>query len=123
MFQNLQNYDSHLIFQEIGKYNFKTNIVRKKMEKYMSFTIKQPKKKDVQPGLLLVFIDRVLFLNNSLDNLVKNLKENDFYHLSQELNANVLGLVKKKGFFPYVHWGSFAKFDEGLPSKVTFYSS
>ena len=89
----------------------------------MSFTIKQPKKKDVQPGLLLVFIDRVLFLNNSLDNLVKNLKENDFYHLSQELNANVLGFVKKKGFFPYVHWGSFAKFDEGLPSKVTFYSS
>ena len=48
----------------------------------------------------LVFIDNVHFLNNSLDNLVKNLESNDFYHLGQEFNANILDLLeKKKGFF------------------------
>ena len=37
----------------------------------MRFTIKEPKKKGIKPGLPLVFIDRVHLLNNSLDNLVK----------------------------------------------------
>ena len=44
VFHNLQNYDSHLVFQEIGKYNFKINVTPKAKEKYMSFTIRQPKK-------------------------------------------------------------------------------
>ena len=47
-----------------------------------------------------MFIDSVNFLNNSLDNLVKNLVANDFYHLSQECNAHVLDSVKKIIFFP-----------------------
>ena len=68
----------------------------------MSFTIKQPKKKDIKPGLPLVFS----FLINSLDKLVKNFGENDFYHLSQEFNANVSYLVKKKRIFPYDYWNS-----------------
>ena len=37
-----------------------------------------------------MFVDKVQSLNNSLDNLVTNLAKNDFYHLSQELNSNVL---------------------------------
>ena len=44
----------------------------------MSFTIQQPREKDIKPGFSLVFIDSVYFLNNSLDSLVKNLGENDF---------------------------------------------
>ena len=62
MFHNLQNYDSHLIFQEIGKYNFKINVIPKAIKKYMSFTIHEPKEKGMKPGLLLVFIDNVHFL-------------------------------------------------------------
>ena len=65
----------------------------------MSFTIQQPKDKGNKPGLPLLCIDSVHFLNNSLDNLVRNLGENDFYHLCQEFDANVLDLCKKKGFF------------------------
>ena len=38
----------------------------KKIGKYMSFTIRQPKKKDIKPGLPLVFIDSGLFQNNPL---------------------------------------------------------
>ena len=70
------------------------------VEKYTSFTIKQLKIKGIKPGLPLVFIDSVNFLNNSLDNLVKNLVANDFYHLSQECNAHVLDSVEKIIFFP-----------------------
>ena len=58
----------------------------------MSFPIQQSKTNSYKPGISLVFIDRVHFLHNSLDNLVKNLEENDFYYLSQEFNANVLDL-------------------------------
>ena len=36
---NLQNYDSHIAFQEIGKYNFKINFIPKTVEKYKSFPI------------------------------------------------------------------------------------
>ena len=76
--------------------------------------------KDKKPGLPLVFVDSVQILNNSLDNLVKNLVKNYFYHLSQEFNSNVLNLLEKKGFFPYDCWDSFKKLREGLPSKGKF---
>ena len=39
VFHNLQNHDSHLISQEIGKYNFKINLIPKTIDNYMSFTI------------------------------------------------------------------------------------
>ena len=64
----------------------------------MSFTIQQPKRKGHKAGTPLVFIDSVHFQNNSSDNLRKNLGENDLDHLSQESNANVIDLRKKRGF-------------------------
>ena len=33
-FLNLKNYDSHLIMQELGKLNFKINIIPNGLEKY-----------------------------------------------------------------------------------------
>ena len=65
----------------------------------MRFTAELPKEKSITLPLPLVFIDSVRFLSHSLEILVKNLGENDFYHLSQEFNANVLDSIKKKGFF------------------------
>ena len=50
----------------------------------MSFLIQQPKAKGIKSGLPLVFIDSVHVLNNSLDNLVKNLGKNFFRHLEKE---------------------------------------
>ena len=64
-----------------------------------------------------MFIDSVHFLNNSLNNLVKHLRENDFYHLSQEFNANALVLLKKNRFFTCDNRNSLGKFRKGLPSK------
>ena len=97
---NLQNYDSHLTFQETRKNDFKINVIGKTIEKFMSLTINQTKKRGIQSGLPIVSTDSVFFINNSLDSLVKNLGKNYFHHLRQEFNPNVLNLLKKKFFFP-----------------------
>ena len=39
-------------------------------------------------------------MNNSLDSLLENPWENNFYHLSQKINANVLDLFRNKNLFP-----------------------
>ena len=120
MFHNLRNCDSHLIFQEIGKYNFKIDVISKTIEIYISFSIKQPKKKDIKPGLPLSFIESIHFLNDSLDNLVKNLGENDFYNLNQEFNVNVLDLFKKKDFFVLTTGIALKMSKKAYAAKINF---
>ena len=39
IFHNLKNYDSHLIMQELGKFNLKINVIPNGLEKYMNFSI------------------------------------------------------------------------------------
>ena len=39
VFHNLKNYDSHLIMQEISKFNVKINAMANILEKYMTFSI------------------------------------------------------------------------------------
>ena len=56
IFHNLKNYDSHLIMQEIGKFNLKINIIPNGLEKYMSFTVNNK----------LNFIESFQFLSSSL---------------------------------------------------------
>ena len=68
-------------------------------EKYMDFTINNN----------LVFIDSMQFMNSSLDSLVKNLSDNDFKFLSQEVTVDLLKLVKQKGVYPYEYMDSFKK--------------
>ena len=41
----------------------------------------------------------LFFKNNSINNLDKNLGENDFDHVIQEFKANALNLLKKKGSY------------------------
>ena len=57
------------------------------------------------------------FLVFSLVSLVRNLGDNDFKHLIQEFNSDVLDLVKQKGFYSYEHMCDFEKFNETLTSK------
>ena len=59
------------------------------LEKNMSFTIINK----------LPFIDS-FFLRFSLDSLVKNLGKDNFKYLGQELNSDVLDLIKQKEFHP-----------------------
>ena len=100
MFHNLNNYDSHLIMQELRKFNLKINVILNGLEKFMSFTINNK----------LNFIDSFQFLSTTLDSLVKNLGKDDFKYLSQELDNHVLDLFTKKGFYPYGYMSDFKKF-------------
>ena len=65
--------------QELGKFNFKINVLPNKLEKYMSFIID----------------NKFQFLNSSLDSLVKNLGKDDFKYLCKVFDSNILDLVKK----------------------------
>ena len=51
--------------QELGKFNFKINVITNGLEKYISFTIINK----------LSFIENIQFLSSSLDSLVKNLNK------------------------------------------------
>ena len=72
IFDNLRGYDSHLIMQEIGKFDVKISVIPYGLEKCMAFTINKN----------LIFIDNMQFMNSSLDALVKNLSDDDFKYLS-----------------------------------------
>ena len=55
----------------------------------------------------MVLIDSMQFTNSSLDELVKNLLNNNFKHLSQEFSSEFVNLVKQKGVDPYEYMESF----------------
>ena len=97
IFHNLKNYDSHIFMQELGKFNFKLNVIPNGLEKYISFSINNK----------LSFIDSFQFLSSSLDSLIKNLVKDDFKYFSQEFDNNVLDPVKQKEFYPYEYMSNF----------------
>ena len=78
------------------------------LEKYMSFALNKN----------IIFIDSMLFMNSSLDKLVKNL--NDFVFLSKVFKAEQLELVKKKGVYPYEYMSSFRRFKEDKFPDIVF---
>ena len=95
MFHNLRGYDNHLIMQETCKFDVKVSVIPNGLEKYMAFTI----------NTNLVFIESMQFMMNcTLDALVKNLSNNDFKYLSEEISGEFLELVKQKGVYPYVQF-------------------
>ena len=112
VFCNVKKYDSHLIKQELGRFNLKINIIPNGLEKYMNCSINNK----------LSFIDNFQGLSSSLDSLVKNLYKDDFMYLSQEFDKKVLDLIKQKEFYPYEYMSDFEKFKEQLPSKEKFYN-
>ena len=112
IFHNLRGYDSHLIFKELSKFNCNINLIPNGLKLYMSFTLNKN----------IIFIDSVLFMNSSLDKLVKNL--NDFKYLSNVFKEKELNLVKKKGIYPYEYMNSFKRFKGNcLPEKNCFLNS
>ena len=100
--------------QKIVKIDVKVNVIPNGLEKYMAFTINKS----------LVFIDSMQFMNSGLNALLKNLTDNHFKYLSQELNGEQLNLVKQERVYPHEYMDSFEKFSEDkLPNRYGFYSS
>ena len=90
--------------QELGKFNFKINVIPNRLEKYMSFNINNK----------FIFIDKFQFLSFYY--------RKNFKYLSQEFGSEVLNLVKQKEFYLYEYTSGIEKFTERLPSKERFYS-
>ena len=66
----------------------------------------------------------MLFLNSSLDKLVKSLSSEDFKYLSEVFSGEQSKLVKQKGIYPYGYFNSFKRFKESkLPDIDCFLSS
>ena len=108
IFHNLKNYDSHLIVQEVGIFDFEINIILNELEKYTSFNINNK----------LIFIDTYQLLSSSSDTVIRNLSKDDFKYLSQEFDSKVvLDLVNHKEFYPHEYRTGFEK----LASKEKFY--
>ena len=114
IFHNLRGYDSHLIFNELDKFDVKISVIPNGLEKYMAFFLNKN----------LVFIDSMQFMNSSLDKLVKNLSDEDFKYSVKGFGSENLKLFKQKGDYPYEYMNSFERFnEEKLPAKKYFYSS
>ena len=80
----------------------KIDVIPNRLEKYMTFFLNKN----------LVFIDSMQFMNSSLDKLVKNLSDNDFKYLIEELDSENLELLKQKGAYPYEYMDSFKRFSK-----------
>ena len=114
IFHNLRGYDSHLIFNELDKFDVKIKVIPNGLEKYMAFFLNKN----------LVFIDSMQFMNSSLDKLVKNLSDEDFKYLVEEFGSKNLEPLKQKSDYPYEFMNCFERFNEKkLPAIKYFYSS
>ena len=102
IFHNLRGYDSHLIFNELDKFDVKIKVIPNGLEKYMAFFLNKN----------LVFIDSMQFMNSSFEKLVKNLSDNDFKYLTEEFSSKNLVLLKQKDAYPYEYMDSFKRFGE-----------
>ena len=91
IFNNLEDYDCHLILKELSKFNVKTSVILNGLEKYMAFTINRK----------IVFIERMQDIKSNLDSLFTDLMDEDFKYLSEEYSGELLELVKEKGLYPY----------------------
>ena len=70
-----------------------------------------------------VIIDRMQFMNSSLDKFV-NVSDEDFKYLIEEFGSKNLELLKQKGAYPYEYMNSFKRFNEKkLPARKYFFSS
>ena len=90
IFHNLRGYDSHLIFNELHKFDIKISVIPNGLEKYMAFFVDKN----------LVFIDSIQFMNSSFDKLAKNFSDKDFKYLVEELDSRNLKILKQKGAYP-----------------------
>ena len=114
IFRNLRGYGSHLIFNELDKFDVKFSVIPNGLKKYMTIFLYKN----------LVFIDSMQFMDSSLDKLVKNKSDKDSKYLVEEFCSRNLELLKQKGAYSYEYMNSFKRFNEkNLPAKKYFFSS
>ena len=98
-------------FNELDKCDVKNNLIPNGLEKYMTFLLNKN----------LVFIGSMQFMNSSLDQLVKNLSDEDFKYLVEESGSENLELLKQKDDYPYEYMNSSERFKEEKCSARNFF--
>ena len=68
----MRGYDSHLIINELHKFDVKISVIPNGLEKYVTFFLNEN----------LVFLNGMQFRNCILGKLVKNLSDEDFKYLT-----------------------------------------
>ena len=127
-FHNLTGYDSHLFVKNLGLIEGDLKCLPNNEEKFISFF------KNILLGTLqnegkikkfwheLRFFDSARFMASSLENLVKNLTDDDFKETKAAFGEKA-DLMKRKGVFPYEWLDSVEKFQfKFLPEKEAFFS-
>ena len=132
LFHNLEGYDAHLFVKSLGLKEGDIRCIPKTDEKYISFSKSIPMEtyidnngKEKTEHLEMRFLDSFKFTLKSLDSLVKALSEDQFETLTSQMSVKPesLGLLKRKGVFPYEYMTDFTKLGEtSLPPKEAFYS-
>ena len=116
VFHNLQGSDSHLIMQEIERFDDIENIhvISNASEKCVTFIIDKN----------LVFIDSMQFIISSIEKLAKNLLDDRFEYLLQEFSEDLVKLAKQKEVYPYKYMYKFEKYIKDiLLYRDNFYNS
>ena len=89
----------------------KIDVIPNGLEKYMAYFLNK----------ILVFIDSMQFVSSSLEKLVKNLSDNNFYYLTEEFCSKKLKILKQKDAYPYEYMDGFKRFgEEKLPDRECF---
>ncbi len=132
LFHNLEGYDAHLFVKSLGLEEGDIKCIPKTDEKYISFSKNIPMEtivlddgKEKTDCLEMRFLDSFKFTLKSLDSLVKTLGEDQFKTLTSQMSVKPesLGLLKRKGVFPYEYMTDFSKLSKtSLPPKEAFYS-
>ena len=126
-FHNLSRYDAHHILKHLKlKVGEELSAIAKTDQIYISFSINIPvgtyKKQSGQLVKLyqsLRFLDSYQFVSQSLENLAKTLKKDDFFLLKQifhNVPDQTFLKLTQKGFFLYSYPDSFEKFKEAFPN-------
>lgn len=79
-----KKYETHLITQELGNCDFKTNVITNGLEKNPSFSLDNK----------LISIDSFHVVSSSLVSLIENSSKSDYKHLNQEFDSEVLDIIK-----------------------------
>ena len=94
---NLRGYDSHLIFDELKKFDVKIGGIPNGLEKYMAIFLNKN----------LVYMDSMQFMSSSLEKLLRNLADDDFKYFNEESGSKNLELLKQKYAYPYQYMNNF----------------
>ena len=147
VFHNLSGYNSHLFNKNLGFSEGDIDCIPNNEERYISFIKKieidsymkkgevknkkgevKNKKEEVKIKTkplhhYIRFIDSFKFMSTSLDKLVNNLPKDAFNNVKRHYTNDKLGLLTRKGVYPYEYMDSLEKLKETeLPPRKAFYS-